>query len=131
MSGIKLSHCLLTRDRVNGFKVAVLFFIAAGGWLLLDWTGFQNLDSAWIVLPLMPIVLIYIAELRGVYIWFRGMTLPSFCVLVATLALNWFFRAKSTLPDAVGYAVLVAFIAAGGFLMFRMWTYGAIERQDR
>ncbi len=37
MSVIQLSQRLLIRDRVNGFKVAVLFFIAAGGWLFLDW----------------------------------------------------------------------------------------------
>lgn len=123
------SHRQLARDAANSPKVAALFIIAADGWFTLDQAGVKDLGSPWIVVPLLPVFLIYVAERRGKFLWFRGMTSPCLYVLAATTALIWVLNARSPLPSLFAYAVVAGFVAAWGFLMFRVWTFDPVERQ--
>jgi hypothetical protein len=109
--------------------VAALFLIAAGGWFALDAAGVEDLASPWLVLPLLPLALIYVVERLGTFQWFRGMTLPCLGVSAASTALVWVLNARSPLPNVFAYAVVAGFVAAWGILMFRMWTFEPVERQ--
>lgn len=126
---IEWSQRQLARDAANSPKVAVLFLVTAAGWFALDQAGVEDLASPWLAMPLLPLALIYIAERLGTFLWFRGMTLPCLCVLTASTALIWVLNARSPLPSVFAYAVLTGFVAAWGFLMFRMWTFDPDERQ--
>lgn len=128
MSIIDSSKRLLARDAANSPKVAALLFIAAGGWFVLDWVGVRDLASPWLAMPLFLLALIYIAERLGKLQWFRGMTLPSLCVMAGSTSMVWVLNTKSPLPSVFTYAVVAGLIAALGFLIFRMWTFNPVER---
>ena len=125
---IELSQRLIARDTKNSPKVAALFLIASGCWFVLDLAGIENLTSPWLAAPLMPIAAIYLMERSGKIHWFKGMTLPSLCVLASVVAFVWVLNSKSPLPTVSMYVALGSFIAASSFLMFRMWTYQPIGR---
>lgn len=128
MNLFEWSHRLLSRDAANSPKVAVLFFIAAGGWFTLDQAGVEDLASPWLAMPLLPIALIYVSERLGKFQWFRGLTSPCLCVLAAATALIWVLNSSSPLPTLLGYVAVAGFVAACGFLMFRIWTVDPAER---
>jgi hypothetical protein len=129
MSLIEGSQRQLARDGANSPKVAALFFIVAGGWLVLDQAGVQDLASPWSAGPLLPLALIYVAERLGKLHWFRGMTLPSLCVMAGLTAMIWVLNAKRPLPSVFAYTVAVGMVAACGFLIFRIWTFDPVKRQ--
>lgn len=129
MNLIRLSQDALARHAANSPKVASLFCIAAGVWIVVDWAGVNDLSSPWLALPLLPLALLYLAERLGKLRWFSGMTLPTLCVMAGSIALVWVLNIKPSLPSAIEYAVVGGLIAALAFLMFRMWTFHPVERQ--
>jgi hypothetical protein len=113
----------LARRDGNGPKVAALFFVDAAAWLALDAAGVNDLTSPWLILPLVPLALIYVGERLGKILWFEGMTLPIFFVTAGSIAFVWVAHASAPVPDALIYFVLTSWIAAFGFLLVRMWTF--------
>ncbi|WP_156348541.1 hypothetical protein [Sphingomonas sp. Leaf23] len=125
---IELSQRVIARDAKNSPKVAALFIIASGCWFVLDLAGIKDLTIPWLAAPLLPIAAIYLMERSGTIHWFKGMTLPSLCVLASVVAFVWVLKSKYPLPTVSIYVALGSFIAAFSFLMFRMWTYQPIDR---
>ena len=125
---IEWSQRHFARDATNSPKVAALFLIAAGIWFALDLAGVEDLTSPWLALPLLPIVLIYLAERRGKLQCFRGMTLPCLCVFAASITLIWILNVKSPISSVFAYAAAGGFVAAWGFLLFRMWSFDPVKR---
>jgi hypothetical protein len=128
---IEWSQRQLARDTANSPKVAALFLIAAGGWLALDQLGVEDLASPWLATPLLPLALIYTAERLEKLQWFRGMSLPSLFVLAASTALVWTLNARPPVPSMFAYAAVAGLVAAWGFLIFRMWTFGPGDRKPQ
>jgi hypothetical protein len=114
----------LALDYANSLKVAVLFFIHAGGWFALDAIGVHDLASPWLVLTLTPNILIYVLERLGRITWFRGMNSPSLLVMALSIAMIFVLNTSFPVPNMLAYCVLAGWIASFGFLMFRMWTFG-------
>lgn len=113
----------LALSHANSSKVAVLFFIHAAGWFALDIVGVHDLANPWLALTLIPNTLIYIAERFGKLRWFRGMTLPSLLVMTALLALGCVLDTEMYVPAVLAYIFLAGFLAAFGFLGYRVWTF--------
>jgi len=115
---------MLKRRDANGPKVAVLFLIFAAGIFALDAFGVDDLSSPELGLALIPPVLIYLAERLGKIAWFTGLTLPSLLVMAAWMAFIWALNARAPVPSALTYCAVAALIAALGFLLFRLWSFG-------
>ncbi|WP_010408245.1 hypothetical protein [Citromicrobium sp. JLT1363] len=123
MSIVERSQHALALNRTNGLKVAVLFATFGIGCFVLEATGVSDLASPWLAAAILPNALIYIAVRGGKLPWFRGMALPCLLVLVASVALVWALHADILVPTVLSGGVLACWIAASGFLIWRMWTF--------
>lgn len=111
---------MFLRLQINGAKAGLLFMITATAMFALEASGIHDLSSPWLVLVLTPVAVLYVLEIAGKVVWFKGITLPTLLLLTATIALLWVLNAKEPIKPALAYGFVSIYCLANAFLLVRM-----------
>ena len=88
----------------------------------------NDLDEPQQFFAVLPLVVIYALEKKGIFFWFRGLSLPVLSVALSAHLLLLTSNGSEA-PNWTLYVALTALITALSFLTYRVWTVGGVSKR--